>query len=75
MTLTVWLAAVLLAAGPSILYSAVKAVPGFLHASELAQWALSQTVFLCTAVLTSIGLPWLAQNLQNYSDAFDLVDV
>eukprot|EP00971_Amphidinium_carterae_P046748 921168-Amphidinium_carterae.1 len=75
MRFTVWFVAVLFAAGPGSLYAAVKAVPGFMELSRVGQWILSQSVVLCTALLTSFALPQLAKSLQTASSSSDVTDL
>eukprot|EP00971_Amphidinium_carterae_P191166 3793723-Amphidinium_carterae.1 len=74
-TLTLWFFAVFFAAGPSSLYSTVKAVPGFLHVNTFWQWIISQGVSLCMAVLTSVGLPALARSLRKRTNRFSVTDL
>eukprot|EP00971_Amphidinium_carterae_P001627 32698-Amphidinium_carterae.1 len=74
-TLTLWVFAVLFAAGPSSVYSTVKAVPGFLRVSSVWEWIMSQGISLCMAALTSVGLPALAKWLCKSTSRFSVIDL
>eukprot|EP00971_Amphidinium_carterae_P162819 3228060-Amphidinium_carterae.1 len=59
----VWALFCMLASSPSALYTAVKAVPGFLTMSAQIEWFADHSVALVTMLVTMCCLPPVAQAL------------
>eukprot|EP00971_Amphidinium_carterae_P128215 2540031-Amphidinium_carterae.1 len=57
---SLWFLACVLMSAPVVFYSAVRAVPGFLHMSTSLQWVTSMMVSLWAGGVIGIGLPYLA---------------
>eukprot|EP00971_Amphidinium_carterae_P141134 2796681-Amphidinium_carterae.1 len=55
-----WILVCILTSVPTILYSMVKAVPGFLQVSDLWRWVISNIIALCSGLVTGFGLDFLA---------------
>eukprot|EP00971_Amphidinium_carterae_P096341 1906357-Amphidinium_carterae.1 len=66
---TLWFLVCILASAPGVLYSVVKAVPGFLSVSGLWQWVISNVIALISGVVTGLGLDYFAGKV--FAQAFD----
>eukprot|EP00971_Amphidinium_carterae_P346430 6487878-Amphidinium_carterae.1 len=64
---SLWLGLCLLASAPGVLYSLVKAVPGFLRISGLWRWLVGNAVALLSGVMTGFGLDLLAAKVSGPS--------
>eukprot|EP00971_Amphidinium_carterae_P200058 3970532-Amphidinium_carterae.1 len=57
---SLWFAICLLTSAPGVLYSVVKAVPGFLQMQPVWSWVVGTAVALVSGLMTGFGLEYLA---------------
>eukprot|EP00971_Amphidinium_carterae_P233988 4643206-Amphidinium_carterae.1 len=63
---TSWMLVCVVTSAPGVLYSVVKAVPGFLHVSGFWRWLINNAVALISGIVTGFGLDILARKVSRH---------